>query len=98
MSFTALLAAVCAGISCGCLGFLFLKRFSSMELEKRDLIREKRVPLVFKVVLPLLGLTRPLASSNSCALWRKREQVKLEMAGYSIVFSSAFPPFGQALL
>ena len=88
MSLTALLAAVCAGISCGCLGFLFLKRFSSMELEKRDLTREKRVPLVFKVVLPLLSLTRPLASSNSCALWRKREQVKLEMAGYSIVFSA----------
>lgn len=88
MSLFSLLAAVCAGVSCGCLSFFLAKRFSSMELEKHDYNREKRIPLVFKAALPLLSITRSVAASNSCAIWRKNEQIKLDMAGYSTVFSA----------
>lgn len=88
MSLFTLAAAVCAGISSGCLAFFLLKTFSGMELEKHREVGEKRIPLVFRLVMPFLGLTRRISGSSGAAVWRKNETVKLEMAGYSDVFTA----------
>ena len=37
--------------------------------------------------MPLLGITRRISGSAGAAVWRKNEKVKLEMAGYSEVFT-----------
>ena len=88
MAGLSLIAALCAGFSCGCLAFFAVKCITSVELEKHKMAVVKRVPLVFKAALPFLSITRPLARSKSFALWRKSEQTRLDMAGYSILFTA----------
>lgn len=82
-----LLAALCAGISCGCVVCFLGRRISEVGVEKKRDFGEKRVPLVFRLVLPFAGVTRRIASSAGAAPWRKAEQVRLNMAGYSDVFT-----------
>lgn len=88
MSLLSLAAAACAGISGGCIAFFLIRVFNSIELEKKpEDSEEKRIPLVFRIVMPFLGTTRRLCMSDSLGMWRKSEQIKLNMAGYSEVFS-----------
>ena len=82
-----LLAALCAGISCGCVVCFLGRRISEVGVEKKRDFGEKRVPLVFRLVLPFAGVTRRIASSAGAAPWRKSEQVRLNMAGYADVFT-----------
>lgn len=88
MSILSLAAALCAGISAGCGIFFFIRLVTSMELEKHDVTLGKRIPLVFRFAMPFCGLVRRVAASPGFALWRKAEQVRLNMAGYSTVFTA----------
>lgn len=87
MPMISLFAALCAGVSCGCAVFFIGRRIAGFEVGKRRDFGQKRVPAVFKLVLPFTGITRTFASSDGAAAWRKSEQVKLNMAGYADVFS-----------
>lgn len=87
MNAYSLLTALFAGISAGCTFWYLAKVFSSLELEKQRRNTEKRIPLVFQLVLPFLGLVRGMTRSGSFNAWRKSVEVKLGMAGYSSVFS-----------
>ena len=89
MPMISLLAALCAGVSCGCAVFFLGRRIAGFEVEKRRDFGQKRVPAVFKLVLPFTGAVRAFTSSEGAAAWRKSEQVKLNMAGYADVFSAA---------
>lgn len=88
MSLFTLLAALCAGVSCGCAAYFFIRLFTSVEIEKRTFTEKKRIPLVFRLTMPFLSLTRRFAAAPGLVLWRKNEAVKLDMAGYSVLFSA----------
>ena len=88
MPLLSLIAALCAGLSAGCAAFFFIRLFTTVEIEKKTVVESKRVPLVFRLVMPFLGVTRRLAAAPGLALWRKNEAIRLNMAGYSVIFSA----------
>jgi len=78
----ALLTAACAGISVGCAAFIVLRSLGSCRLEHRDGEELRSLPLLFRMLLPLTGLTRGAAASESCRHWCETASRKLWQSGY----------------
>lgn len=82
-----LVTAICAAISVGCLALFFGRFLSAVDLsEKRENI-PRRMPLLVRLLLPFITMTRPLAAGPSLAGWRDLIAPRLWMAGLGEVFS-----------
>lgn len=86
------IAAAAAGISATLFAYLVLKQLSDAgDLETINVGREerRRIPLLFRLLLPLTVLTRGVARRDISKTMCETEEARLRMAGYSEVFSGA---------
>lgn len=82
-----LIAAICAAISAGCLA-LFLGRFLlTIDLSEKRENAPKRMPIIVRLLLPAITVTRPFAASSSLTVWRDMVAPRLWMAGLGEVFT-----------
>ena len=81
-----LITALFAGLAAGLAGFALLRFLSAVEIEKAPEVSERKLPLYFRLVRPLLPLGRRLASLEGFSAWRDTVAPQLWMAGYGEVF------------
>ena len=77
-----LIAALCAGISIGCVSYIVLRSLGSCRLEHHEGEEFRSLPLLFRMLLPLAGLTRGIAASDTCRRWCEVSARKLWQSGY----------------
>ena len=80
------LAAGCAGVSAGCLMLFCFRALSGVELRRNGEF-PRYVPLLLRMAVPFLPLTRRAAASHSFAGWRDVLAPRLWMAGYGELFT-----------
>ena len=84
-----LFSGICAGISCGCIVFFLGRVLSGVEFEKKEgSFANRRVPLVFMVAMPFLKIIQPLVRLFCTRVVISNQQIKLNMAGYSEMFTA----------
>lgn len=83
-----MITAICAGISIGCAAFIVMRAVSGYRPEHRDGEEFRTLPLLFRILLPLAGLTRGAASSESCRRWCENSSKRLWQGGYGDVISA----------
>lgn len=80
------IAAGCAGIAAGCLMLFCCRALAGVELRRSDAF-PRYVPLLLRLAVPFLPLTRRAASAPLFAGWRDILAPRLWMAGYGELFS-----------
>lgn len=83
-----ILAAVFAGGAVGCGALFLLRTLAGVEFERMGAAGSRRLPLVIRLALPFVPLTRRLAASEGLSSWRRVEEPKLWMAGYGETISA----------
>ena len=82
-----LLIAVSSAISAAC-AFLFIGRtLAGVKLGSKPEMRQRRLPILVRVLLPFSMPMRPVAADKSLAPWRDIVAPKLWMAGLGEVFT-----------
>lgn len=82
--FYVLLASLCAGIAAGCLFLLLGNLMSRVEVDSMtpaDGEDPRRLPMVFRIFLPLSGNMAFITTRDSFASWRKKILELLQSAG-----------------
>ena len=85
------LAALSAGICCGCVVFLILNALRSIEIDSSTERHEdfrKRLPLLIKLFLPLAPNVVPLLEHEGFDVMKKQVSNLLQMGGYDQTISA----------
>ncbi len=81
-----LAAACCAGVAVGCLFLAVMEFLAGVRIERnREL--PKRMPILFRLLVPLVPLVRGIAAGKSLLAWRQYDAPRLWMAGFGEVFT-----------
>ncbi|MDD5728028.1 MAG: type II secretion system F family protein [Victivallales bacterium] len=81
---SALLLAVCAGISAGIFLLLILRMFQQITIEKKMSFEiRRRLPLIIKLALPFVANVRFIVRDPHLKAWCGQTEQQLGMAGYS---------------
>lgn len=76
------LAALCWGATAFAGSWYLLLVFSQLEVEKRQETERRRLPLLFRLLLPLTPNLRFIAAAPTFATARQKHGERLQMAGY----------------
>ena len=88
-SFMVLITALCAAFSVGCLVLMVGRFLLEIDLSEKVENVPRRLPILVRLLLPFITVTRPLASGPSLAGWRDLVAPKLWMAGLGEMLSPA---------
>lgn len=83
-----ILSATFAGISAGCLFYYAWIVLQKLKFEKNNEFT-RRIPMLFRLLLPFLPIVRPLMNRPWATAWREQEKAKLQMAGYFETITAA---------
>lgn len=82
-SFLTFITAVCTGISAGCFFYLGAKAVSGAKLDAKEQESTRNLPILMRLLRPLCGLFRPVASRSELSAWKSSCAVNLKMAGFT---------------
>lgn len=84
------LAALCAGIAGFCISFFVLKAVFSIEIERvsGDERAAVKLPVMFRLLMPLLPNARKFAANEMFMLQREKDEKSLLMAGLADYFTA----------
>ena len=80
--------AICGGACAGCAVYYIIRALSSIELERKVKF-EKPMPVLFKLLYPVMPIGRKIGENKSFASWHRAAEIKLAMSGYSTVMTPA---------
>ena len=82
-----LITALCAAFAVGCLVLLVGRFLLEIDLSEKVERMPRRLPILIRLLLPFITVTRPLASGAGLAGWRDLVAPKLWMAGLGEMLS-----------
>lgn len=86
-TFMVLVTALCAAFSVGCLVLMIGRFLLEIDLSEKVEDMPRRLPILIRLLLPFITVTRPLASRPAMAGWRDLVAPKLWMAGLGVILS-----------